>query len=29
MSIMVQSSKAHVRSLGEWFHDIQRATMES
>src|SRR5690554_2158192 len=28
MSIMVQSSKAHDRSLGEWFHDIQRGSIK-
>lgn len=28
MNIMVQSSKAHDRSLGEWFHDIQRGSIK-
>ncbi|WP_019611717.1 DUF262 domain-containing protein [Thioalkalivibrio sp. AKL7] len=28
MSIMVQSSKAHDRSLGEWFYDIQRSSIK-
>lgn len=28
MNIMVQSTKAHDRSLGESFHDIQRASVK-